>query len=89
MNPAEIEIEAGKVIEEYQKHNNGTGTIGVLHGQIVMLNAKADRTNFQGVQTVTPWQMENGLTTRQWEDISIRLLQILEGNRRWTPPQKP
>lgn len=89
MNPAEIEIEAGKVIEEFHRHHNGCGVIGVIGYDIVMLTPDFQRQRFQSVQSLTPWQMQNGLTASQWEDISIRLLQILEGNRRWTPPQKP
>ncbi|GAI02648.1 unnamed protein product [marine sediment metagenome] len=77
MNPLEIQIEAGKVIEAYARCSNGPGVIGVLDCGIEMLKPNHGNVYFQGVQTLTIWQIRNGLDSQQWKKLSEKLGKLL------------
>lgn len=89
MNPAEIEIEAGKVIETFAKYSNESGVIGVKDRQIVMVRRGPYNQNFHGVRTLTKWQIENGLTGPQWLVLAENLHELLILENKCPPHQKP
>lgn len=88
MNPEQTEIEAGRIIGIFLKTHNAPGKIGVLNGVIAMLPVERINVNFHGVQTISQWQMQNGLTGLQWSVLAKNLHELLILENKCQSPQK-
>ena len=88
MNIEDVIITTGSVIAKYRRTHNEFCMIGVRNGHIVCRPPEATSPEFQAAYHLTRWQMENGLTPRQWNLLGEKIINLLNKEKECQPPQK-
>lgn len=76
MNSEQLITEAGKAIEEWLHNHNVGCWLSISNGHVkCKAKLKADDCNALELY-VSGWQMEHGLSTRQWNNTGTALLNL-------------